>query len=415
MQIKKKRTIIGVAAVAAAGLAFGLVAPSAFADPTHPNPGSESDEVALVGVGSNTIQDVFTALTHVVKDGSGNEVFASYDATGSAQITPRFEGHTFDRPNGSGPGTLALRSAVNQENTVPDNGGTVTLRSSDVQFARSSTTQTPNSTGRYSQIPVAIDGVTYATEGTGSQIPTDLEVGDDSGAPFTDPGAPGPLNLTNIFNGSGYLQDENTGLTYWSGAGASPDQTDFPKIDAFVPQSGSGTRNFWLGQLGLSNAVLGAGVLDTFGGNPVEENDGSAVATDPYGIEPFSIASDLAQGHASTLSSNYGISLTDRTHSVQLNDIDSVAPTSGGVLNASFPEIRPVFVEVEHAQLLINPLLSSVFHAHISGVSNTDIYNAENPVTHANTIADFGFASLGSGTTIGGVDWIPGATNDRFN
>ena len=83
-------------------------------------------------------------------------------------------------------------------------------------------------------------------------------------------------------------------------------------IDLYVPQPGSGTRNFWGTTLG--NFPTGAGALPACvhdhiiagalapanDGNvsvPVEEHDGTAVATDPNGYGPYSIAQYISQSH----------------------------------------------------------------------------------------------------------------------
>ncbi len=411
MRNRTKAALFGAVSLIAAVGITGAIALPANADPTHPNPTAENQEVALVGVGSDTIQDLFTGLTHSVTDKAGNQVFASYDATGTPTITPRAFGQTFTRPNGSGPGLAALQSAVAGTTGVMNGSTPVTLFGSDVQFSRSSSynNKTLSSSGRYAQIPIAVDAVTYATSGTvASHIPSGIPEGSATGTSAGTITAPDPLTVANIFNGNGYLSGVIGGATYqfYSGSGASSNQAAWPKLDVWLPQEGSGTRKFWYTALNLvpAETVLPAGVQDQYNSAPNEEHDGSAIQSDPYGILPFSIAQWTAQSHASTLNTQYGITtLTDRRHGVLLNSVGSAAPTVGGApgtgtLNTAFPISRPVFVDVEFAQLKINPLLQAVFVSNSNFAASSTIYDAMNPFTSATSVInDFGFASIPSG------------------
>jgi hypothetical protein len=93
---------------------------------------------------------------------------------------------------------------------------------------------------------------------------------------------------------------------------------------------------------------------------------------------------------------------------------------SGG-LNTAFPISRPVFVDVEYAQLKINPLLEAVFVSDSNFAANSTIYNATNPLDQStNVITDFGFAKIpaaGFSTPVyGSVVFKQGdATDYRFN
>lgn len=429
MRKRTKASLLGGATVLTA---FGLAAVMAIpanADPNVPNPTSETNEAALVGVGSDTIQDLFTGLTQVVVDhSSGATVFASYDATAPGttavtQIQPRVLGKQFDRPNGSGQGLTALRSAV-QGTTWTDNGANVVLKGSDIQFARSSSFNTPVvSNGTYAQIPIAVDAVTYATNGStasettpvvpggpttpGTVIPQGIPVGGTPTAAAGTTAAPDPLTLSNIFDGKGFLQGKIGDTTYqfFSGAGASSDQTNWPKLDVYVPQSGSGTRNFWYQALGLGdNTQLPPGVQDhKIDGSLNEEHDGSAIFGDPLAIAPFSIAQWNAQSNVTELNGDYGTSVIDRRHDVVLNAVSDssgnlIQPkTSAGILNTAFPVSRPVFVITEFAQLKINPYLEGSFVSDSNFAVSSSIYDATNPVTGATSVInDFGFAQIPS-------------------
>jgi ABC-type phosphate transport system substrate-binding protein len=429
MRTRTKATLLSaVSLIAAAGLT-GAIALPANADPTNPNPTNENQEVALVGVGSDTIQDLFSGLTQSVTDGSGNQVFASYDATGSAQIKTRVLGQQFDRPNGSGPGLIALRSAVQGLANQPDNGTNVALHGSDVQFSRSSSFTAIAAGGRYSEIPIAVDAMSYATNGGagGTHIPSGIVAGGTPTAAPGTTGSPDPLTLSNIFAGNGYISGVVSGTTYqfYSGTGASSDQTNWPKLDVYVPQSGSGTYKFWVQALGLP--AIQNGVLNQFNGVPNEEHDGTAIDGDPYGILPFSIAQWIAQSTATVASTGlnavYHTSITDRRHNAVLNSVGTVAPTVSGKLNTAFPLARPVFVDVEYSQLKINPLLTAVFVNDSNFAANSTIYDAANPKNQrTNVITDFGFAKIpaaGFTPTVagyGGTTFFAGdATDYRFN
>jgi hypothetical protein len=432
MRTRTKTTLFGaVSLIAAAGLT-GAIALPANADPTFPNPANESQELALVGVGSDTIQDLFSGLTQAVTDGSNNQVFASYDATGTPQIKTRVLGQQFDRPNGSGAGLTALKSAAvgatGVNNSVTGTPVPVVLRGSDVQFARSSSynSSTLATNGRYAQIPIAVDAVTYATSGTTtSHIPSGIPEGGTPSAGLGTIASPDPLTLSNIFDGKGYLSGAVGGTSYqfFSGSGASSDQVNWPKLDAYVPQLNSGTRNFWFQALTLgAPGTLPNGVLDTYnGGTTNEEHDGSAIQSDPLGIEPFSIAQWTAQSNSANINGIYGTAITDRRHGVLLNSVGSVAPTVSGKLNTAFPISRPVFVDVEFAQLKINPLLEAVFVNDSNFAANSTIYNATNPLDGTTSvITDFGFAKIPAGgfTTpvYSGVTFKQGDAQDyRFN
>src|SRR5215472_12800025 len=68
-------------------------------------------------------------------------------------------------------------------------------------------------------------------------------------------------------------------------------------IDLYAPQNGSGTLAFWQNTMGVSapqacwhQTIVGGPAI----GVPVEEHDGSALASDPNGIAPLSIARFVA-------------------------------------------------------------------------------------------------------------------------
>jgi ABC-type phosphate transport system substrate-binding protein len=408
VRIAKKATFIGAAALTTAGVIAGLAVP-ANADPANPNPTSESQEAPLVGVGSDTIQDLFTGLSAVMGDNwDGTGVIASYDATApgttaASLIKPRVLGHQFIRPNGSGAGLTALTAAVDPSdahevgNSLTDSTSKTFLSGSDVQFARSSDFSTikTDGGGKYAQIPIAIDAVTYATAST-SNIPSGIALGDSPQTASSNSASPNALTLKNIFGGRGYLSD-GTHKFYSGSLTQAQIDSGYTKLDVYVPQAGSGTRKFWLKTLeGITDNTLPDGVTDQFNGTTNEEHDGTALQGDPNAIAPFSIAQWIAQSDHASLSGAYGVTVIDRRHGAQLNAIGSSQPTTSGKLNTAFPVSRPVFVRVEYSQLKVNPYLKAAFVSDSNNALTSTVYAAANPVTGSSTIEDFGFAKIPS-------------------
>ncbi|MET9911793.1 Ig-like domain repeat protein [Streptomyces sp. NPDC006476] len=256
-----RRTRSTAALVAAAVVAGGL----ALASPAYADPTPAGTFRQLVGVGSDTTQDVLNALAGdtvagksyaatAVKSASGAGI-ASYDAiepgTGSttSNITTRSGGPSFLRPNGSGKGRLALSESLTGDK-FPDSSG-VAIKG-QVDFARSSSgPSVPGSTLTY--IPMARDAIGVAVRGSGLDTLTAAQLHD-------------------IYVGT---------LTKVNG------QTVHPKI----PQSGSGTRKFFLSILGLQDADLAPSV------QAVQENQGNAALTEDGALVPFSVGSWIAQNN----------------------------------------------------------------------------------------------------------------------
>lgn len=306
------------AAIAAgvAALSFGLAMPTAQADPgSDPITGSNYRE--LVGVGSDTTQDVLNGLSNVIQDPDADPaslLIGSYDAvdpsTGAVHgnITTRAGHSPVQRPNGSGEGVNSLAADI-------------TSGADNFDFARSSSEPTqPVSAGiPGTWVPFALDAVTVAVSGT-STLP----------ANFT------KQALTRAYN----CQDPATGNALPAG--------QFPVIGGvtvhpLVPQAGSGTRKFWASTLGFDANALPSCVKDTDkDGISVEEHDGGSLkrtvaANGSEDIAPFSIAQYIAQSNSSVTG------VRNRIHGAQLRSVDSVAPTVSGKLNTAFPIHREVF------------------------------------------------------------------------
>ncbi|WP_089099675.1 Ig-like domain repeat protein [Streptomyces hyaluromycini] len=244
--------------VAAAVVAGGI----ALASPAVADPDAGAFR-QLVGVGSDTTQDVLNALAGdtvnstsysatAVKSTNGAGI-ASYDAiqpgTGATgtKITTRTGGTTFLRPNGSGAGRTALSESLTGD--LDASGASV---KGQVDFARSSGGPSASGTA-LTYIPMARDAVGVAVKGSGLDTLTVQQLHD-------------------IYIGR---------LTEVNG------QTVHPKI----PQSGSGTRKFFLNAIGVADSDVPASI------GVVQENQANAALTEDGALVPFSVGSWIAQNN----------------------------------------------------------------------------------------------------------------------
>lgn len=373
----------GLAAVTLAllgftGLAVAQVSP-AMADPTE----------IYVAAGSDTIQDV---MNQFGVDLSGNTL-GSYNAvnpvTAAAHelITPVKQNGTvcsFARPNGSGEGVAALRFSTN-----PASGATPPTPSPQqgcVDIARSSSGPGTNqsNTGQFVYIPFALDAVAGSTgPATGGVVGgvTTVATNITQANQFT------LQNLKDLYACNTVTAG---GVTYNPGTATAGQQ----QIDLYIPQSGSGTRNFWATTLGFNATTPPACVHDTIvggalaGTNPptqVEEHDGTAVATDPNGFGPFSIAQWISQrnGH------------NDRRHGAALDNLGGVSPFANGQptgsMNTAFPITREVYNVVQFSRVsgaAAEPAL-------VSMLVGTTSFTCSDTLQ----IRSYGFATLSATTT----------------
>lgn len=281
-------------AVGAAVAALALIAPSAMAEPT----GAPTFR-ALAGTGSDTTQDVVNALSEVVQIGGVKQI-GSYNASGGGTIQTKAAGCSFNRPSGSGAGVGALQDSL--EGVA--NAGCL-------DFARSSANNSANfpsnpagGPGRLSYVPFAVDAVAFV-------------VRDDSPLPNTLTTA----DLQSIYN------------------------CELPLTDArpLLPQFNSGTRSFFLSQLGFTDAAnftsqpnhTCISQVDATGA-PLLENTGNLLGS-PLNIAPYSIAQyqsqinrTIADVHGRTILGQInGIAPTTlNTASTQRRDVYNVIPTS---------------------------------------------------------------------------------------
>ena len=359
---------LGVLAAGVSGLALTSATP-AFADPTE----------NLVAVGSDTIQDVYNsfafklggnalasynAVNPVTGDASGSttgtppaQLLTPVDGSAATSGSPAGVNCSFSRPNGSGPGIAALEAAEGQADPgvtapAPTAGCVDIARSSSAPGADNSGVNEGDYTGANPNqyVPFALDAVTGAigpaTGGTVGGVATVATVLPATVEQFT------VTELQSLYN----CQPTPVGsTTFWPYDGNPADlPSGDQRIDLYIPQLGSGTEKFWVQTtLGLSASAPPACdnhtiVNGTLTGTAVEEHDGTAVATDPYGYGPFSIAQWVSQSNGHN----------DRRHGAVLQDINGEVPLVGGVMNTgqngagtAFPITRFVFSVVAKSRL----------------------------------------------------------------
>lgn len=276
------------------------------------------------GVGSDTIQNVLDQFSgdYNAKVSSSATHLWSWDATNpntgaiGDSIAVKTGCSAIARPNGSSAGISALTSSQ------------VVSGTNCINFARSSRSRSPSdppyAAGGIAFVNLAGDAVTWSAQAT-TNAPATLTT----------------AQLAAIYN----CVDTN-----WNQVGGKN-----APIHAFIPQSGSGTRAFFLSAIGV--ATPGACVSDA--GGTLEENEGvNPVLNDPSAIFPFSIGKYIAERfhsatcfNSSCTPNGSGLRCTPGAHqnlfgcnthgTLVLKQINGVAPTTGTgkgtVINSAFP------------------------------------------------------------------------------
>jgi ABC-type phosphate transport system substrate-binding protein len=300
-----RSTLMKAAVLVVGAATFATLAGTAQADPAAGVVPATTD---LVGVGSDTTQGVLNTLTdhYNTKSPAPADKAYSWDATGSATITPKSGAATITRPNGSSAGISALIADGTTHN---------------IDFARSSRTpKTDGSEVNYGFIEFARDTVTYATATT-SNVPTTLTT----------------LDLNTL---------------YGSAAGSAACNRN-----AYLPQAGSGTRSFFLSSIGLTAA--GTCAKDTFGGAPVQEHSATPLLNDPNAIAPFSVGRAVGVSGIQVNSVDDSVRPATKpnpSETARVNPADGQAVTTGGVLAYD----RPLFNVVRKADKTVSKF-SSLF------------------------------------------------------
>ena len=316
--LKLRTLAAGIAATAAVALVASAAVPALADPPGEIHPAA----FAIVGVGANTDENLFNALT-----GSYNATIAhpsaahphvySFNATlpGSTStaiqhIEPKIgcSAKTV-RPNGSGAGLKAL-----DQNAKDGKTGYYCIDFSRSSSSRSSTAPAPGK-GGVSYVALATDAVTYATR--------------DTGATKTVPATYAPKSLSLAQLKAIFLcQDTN-----WKQVGG-PNQP----IKAYLPQTSSGTYSFWIKKLGIT--AQGSCVNVT-----LEENQGlSKQFNSPNAIFIYSVADWIAQKYHSPLAGKKPTAAqnkfgTDEIGYLGLNKINGISP----ITTAKIPTINTAF------------------------------------------------------------------------
>ncbi|RKR73167.1 Ig-like domain-containing protein [Frondihabitans australicus] len=331
----------GVTIGAAALIVGAFAVPAAQADPTPA--GSFG---TLVGLGSDTTQDVMNGVATAIGGGQ----IASYDATNAGpSVVTRSGGIAIPRVSGSGAGRdellVSIGQLANKSGVALADGTSTTVDSSVVgqlDFARSSggpATNVQAADGVVAYIPFAQDAVdvAFAPGSPLAKIPFYIGTGKED---KTEP------TLWNVYRGDVAYAYFNADGSYNSvGSSATgPDGTTVYKIQPLLPKYGSGTRSYFLGQLGLTDAsgftTTNPYVADTDNGQPIEEHNGQAVIDYTSGstlaIAPFSVSQWVAQAN--------GVgTVTDRRHGVVLASLgrsatgQTPATTGSGTSYATNP------------------------------------------------------------------------------
>ena len=347
------KKLIAVGAMAATAMAVAVI--PAIADP--PKGATLPPVKAIVGVGSDTIQFVFDQFSNDYNKTKPARPLYSWDAvnpkTGAIgdKIVAKRGCVKEPRPNGSTGGLQAAAGGplALGANLKDPRGGFCT------DFSRSSRPTTAGDPPKANFIPFATDAVTWATNAT-SNAPTGLSV----------------AKLAKIYSCT---------VTNWSQVGGKPGH-----INAQLPQAASGTRKFFLTEIGVTTP--GSCV-----GSTAEENEGTnSVLKGKNTIFPYSVADYIAQ----TLhSAKCGVKPTgtqnafgcDDHGSMVLRRIAGVSPTvsHGKLLNPKFPFTRLVFVVVRGPG--VPHYLGALFGPHGWVLTNKHA---------AADICAYGFATLGT-------------------
>lgn len=304
---------------AAFGAAIGVIlAGAAIAAPANADPVSDGFSI----VGSDTLQDAVGALangttvtgTSVRTSGLG-KYLASWDAFtpgitgGIGLVQTKAYGSTFPRPSGSGNGKNALLASISESGTWNVSsvslytnaglGGSYNIKG-QVDLSRSSSAPTANSSGSLYYIPFGQDAVSYAY----------VAGADVDAASLSYVASLSTAQLKAIYESA-----SNTAIP-------STDDVIVPRL----PQSGSGTRSFWLTVLNGGSGSITPGAASNASATTLAENDGTVLtpSTSEIWVIPFSAASYIAQANGAA---------TSRLGSALLGSPNGVAASTGTAPN----------------------------------------------------------------------------------
>lgn len=347
------RTITKLALVAGSALAvLAAVAGPAAAEPP-PTPSATT----YVAAGSDTLQAVEDKFQ---TDYVHTPNFVSYDATGTATITPKPTCAAITRPNGSGAGVNAL--GANAKNSAGTNYC--------LNIARSSSGPAVGAPTGLSWLDLAADAVSWAAKSGGN--------------------APANLTHQQLY----HIFHCDAGYTTWNGSGLGGTST--AAVYPLLPQSSSGTRSFFLLALnkamGLTGSLVPGTCVDTT--TAPEENEGTnAIFTGTHGpniVYPYSAAVYAAQvfnGHGAG---------TQGT--LTIRNIDGVSPiTTSGTPRTENPSFnsnyqRIVYNVIRTAAKGTTTTADGSVYADLVGPAGWECTNA----TAKTDLQSYGFGLLGT-------------------
>lgn len=350
-QLKKLLMVGGIAAAA-----VGIMAGTALANPPSGTTPAHTD---IVGVGSDTTQGVVNQYSTDYNVSHSPKLY-SFDATGGGTITPKADCSAITRPNGSGGGVSSL-----SQNTHPTGDATDFC----IDFARSSRGfQTGDAAGLI-WVAYGEDAVTWSANST-TNAPASLT----------------PDQLKAIYSCNDSALGGSGNPVTWNQVGG----TSTAAVVPVIPQSSSGTRSFFLGQIG--NPTLGSCVLGQ--DNTVEENEGTNVvfggANAANVVAPYSVAVNLAQ-------TEHGHGAGDQGN-LALHNINGNSPTTGTApnseINPDFDFVRLVYNVLRGAGSDPNNLGVPSYLQGVFGSGAGTGWICTDPTAQAD-LDSFGFLSLG--------------------
>ncbi|HEY2296732.1 MAG TPA: substrate-binding domain-containing protein [Jatrophihabitans sp.] len=307
-KIQKMLAVSGVVAATTLGVASA----TAVADPPH---GVRPGHISIVGTGSDTTQLVVDAFSTAYNKTNPAIKMYSFDAVGTATITEKTGCTPRTRPNGSSAGIAELEANLRPAGDTSDHC---------VDFARSSRARTAGTDpSSILFIPFAIDAVTWSADTFSGSTHATANLS--------------TVQLNAIYScDASILNSHLSGPVTWKEVGGTSTHAVIPVI----PQSSSGTRKFFLTEIGVATPGSCVKGLD----DSVEENEGTNAifknsTTAPDIIFPYSVAVYLAQSQGGHGTGTQGKQV--------LRNVNHVAPTTGTaphkVINSTFPYLREVY------------------------------------------------------------------------
>jgi hypothetical protein len=431
---------VGSVTVGMAGFVAIAQAGPAMADPT----------VQFAAVGSDTIQDVMNQFS---VDLAGN-LLGSYNAVDpvsgaingtltyikGANATEPSVSCDYTRPDGSTQGLDAFRYSINPGTTAsqlatPPQAGCIDIARSSSGPASADV----KSDGELVYIPFAVDAVTGVVgPATGGTLTGSTGTITAQATNLTSTAAPyydfvnylTIAELTSLYScppttGTGSTNEGAVTVTDPLAPGGSvlvnpnvSSSFSLPsgqaQIDLYIPQSGSGTLSFWAQELNFSKTsppgcdhqtIVNAG--STYNGMTVEEHNGTAVAVDPNGYFPFSIAQWISQSRHPNIDRRYGAQLqpvTNAAGTLEEPCIDtSTSPvsytncaTSGSTINSNnFPFVRLVYNIVQYDQVQ-----STDTSTYIQALASMFVGTGSSLCEDGIQLFEYGFAQLPSSNPV---------------